>query len=162
MTPCRGAGLHASSDACRHSPEPDMRSRDIELVQQTWEQVLPIADIAAELFYGRLFELDPALRPLFPQSDMTEQKRKLMQMLTVAVRGLARFDELRPALEAMGARHAGYGVVERHYETVGAALIWTLARGLGAAFTPEVQHAWATTYFTIAEVMQRGGAREAA
>jgi truncated hemoglobin YjbI len=65
-----------------------MHAINVELVQRTWEQVLPIADDAAQLFYSRLFELDPSLRHLFHQTDMTEQRKKLMQMITVAVRGL--------------------------------------------------------------------------
>src|SRR5262249_6630689 len=105
--------------------ETSMYASDVLLVQSTWEQVLPIADTAAQLFYGKLFELDPSLRALFKQTDMAEQRKKLMQIITVAVRGLNRVDELLPAIEAMGRRHSGYGVVEEHYNTVGAALLWT-------------------------------------
>jgi hemoglobin-like flavoprotein len=132
-----------------------------QLVQESWMQVEPIADTAATLFYGRLFELDPALRPLFPATDLRDQKKKLMQTLTVTVRGLYRLDELTHALEALGRRHAGYRVEDAHYEAVGQALLWTLEQGLGAAFTPEVRDAWAETYQLVASVMQRG-AREAA
>jgi hemoglobin-like flavoprotein len=137
----------------------DVRSK--QLVQESWMKVEPIADKAATLFYSRLFELDPTLRPLFPSADLREQKKKLMQTLTVAVRGLYRLDELTPALEALGRRHAGYNVKDEHYETVGAALLWTLEKGLGAAFTPQVRDAWIETYSLVALVMQRG-AREAA
>ncbi|HYD52740.1 MAG TPA: globin family protein [Gemmatimonadaceae bacterium] len=139
-----------------------MQPTDVRVVQRTWEQVVPIADIAAELFYARLFELDPSLRPLFAASDMAEQKRKLMQMLTVAVRGLGRIEELIPALEAMGQRHVGYGVTDDHYQTVGAALLWTLARGLGDVYTPEVEAAWVRTYEALAGAMMRGAQRRAA
>ena len=139
-----------------------MQSIDVRLVQSTWEQVVPIADIAAELFYARLFELDPSLAPMFAATDMAEQKKKLMQMITVAVRGLGRIDELLPALEAMGARHAGYGVREAHYRTVGEALLWTLARGLGASYTPEVEAAWVATYEAVAGAMQHGARQKAA
>ncbi|HEU4886172.1 MAG TPA: globin family protein [Longimicrobium sp.] len=130
-----------------------------QLVQESWMQVEPIADRAATLFYDRLFELDPALRPMFPSTDLREQKKKLMQTLTVAVRSLYRLDELTPALEALGRRHAGYRVQDAHYETVGQALLWTLEQGLGAAFTPGVRDAWVETYQLVASVMKRA-ARE--
>src|SRR3954470_25001772 len=118
-----------------------MHALQIVLVQESWEKVLPIADQAAQLFYNRLFELDPSLRPMFT-SDMMEQRKKLMQMITVAVRGLTRLEELVPAVEQLGARHGGYGVTEAHYATVAEALLWTLQRGLGEAFTDEVRAAW--------------------
>ena len=136
-----------------------MPNIDIALVQWSWEQVLPIADDAAQLFYGRLFELDPSLRPMFAHSDMAEQRRKLMQMITVAVRGLERLDTLLPAVRALGARHVGYGVKDEHYDTVGAALLWTLEQGLGAAFTPEVRESWAATYGTLASIMREAASQ---
>jgi hemoglobin-like flavoprotein len=136
-----------------------MDARKKQLVQDSWTRVEPIADTAATLFYGRLFAVDPTLRPLFPSSDLGEQKKKLMQTLTVAVRGLDRLDQLTPALEALGRRHVGYGVEDSHYDTVGEALLWTLDQGLGAAFTPEVREAWAETYDLVATVMQRAAAQ---
>ena len=139
-----------------------MSTIDIPLVQRTWNMVLPIADDAAALFYGRLFELDPSLRGMFRQTDMAEQRKKLMQMITVAVKGLERLDELVPAVEALGRRHGGYGVTDAHYATVGAALLWTLEQGLGKEFTPEVHDAWAATYGTLASVMQNAARTEKA
>ena len=133
----------------------DMTPDQKRLVQHTFEQVVPIADTAAELFYTRLFELDPSLRALF-HGDMHEQGRKLMQMLTVAVRGLDRLDTLVPAVRALGRRHVGYGVLPEHFETVGAALLWTLGRGLGPSFTPEAQDAWAAVYDVVAGQMKAG------
>ena len=138
-----------------------MHASKIVLVQESWNRVLPIADQAAQLFYNRLFELDPSLRPMF-SSDMTEQRKKLMQMITVAVRGLTRLEELVPAVEALGARHGGYGVTESHYATVADALLWTLEQGLGAAFTDDVKAAWTEMYITLATVMQRGARQKAA
>jgi hemoglobin-like flavoprotein len=111
------------------------------LVQRTFAQVVPIADTAAALFYGRLFESDPALRPLF-KGDIVEQGRKLMQMIGVAVNGLDRLDRIVPAVQQLGIRHVAYGVKEEHYSTVAAALLWTLEQGLGPDFTPEVRDAW--------------------
>lgn len=131
-----------------------MQTIDIALVQRTWDQVVPISDTAAQLFYDRLFELDPSLRAMFAHSDMTEQRKKLMQMITVAVRGLGRIEELVPAIQALGRRHVNYGVTDAHYDTVGAALLWTLERGLGDAYTAEAHAAWAATYNTLATVMR--------
>jgi len=132
-----------------------------KLVQESWTLVEPIADTAAALFYGRLFELDPSLRPMF-RGDLKEQGKKLMQMLTVVVRGLDRLDQLVPAVEALGRRHAGYGVRDEHYDTVAAALLWTLGEGLGDAFTPAVKAAWTEAYTLLATVMQRAAAGEPA
>jgi hemoglobin-like flavoprotein len=131
----------------------------IELVQNSFATIAPIADDAAALFYRRLFEIDPSLKAMFKE-DMTEQRRKLMQMLTAAVKGLPRLDRLVPVVEDLGRRHASYGVLDAHYETVGAALIWTLEKGLGDAFTPQVKDAWATVYGILASTMRNAAARE--
>jgi hemoglobin-like flavoprotein len=133
----------------------------IELVQGSFAVIAPIADDAAALFYRRLFEIDPGLRPMF-KDDMTEQRKKLMHMLTAAVKGLPRLDRLVPVVEDLGRRHAKYGVSDEHYETVGRALLWTLEKGLGSAFTPDVKEAWATVYGVLASTMKNAAAREAA
>ena len=130
------------------------------LIQETFATIAPIADDAAALFYRRLFEIDPSLRRMF-KDDMTEQRKRLMQMIAVAVKGLDRLDELVPAVQDLGRRHAGYGVEDRHYATVGAALLWTLEKGLGSAFTPEAKAAWATVYGILATTM-KDATREAA
>jgi hemoglobin-like flavoprotein len=129
------------------------------LVQDTFDSIAPIADDAAALFYRRLFELDPSLRTMF-RGDMAEQRRKLMNMIGAAVRGLDRLEQLVPVVQDLGRKHVGYGVEERHYDTVGAALLWTLEKGLGSAFTPEVKEAWAAVYGLLASTMQNA-AREA-
>ncbi len=129
-----------------------MTSREITLVQSSFRAVAPIADQAAALFYARLFELDPALRAFF-RGDMQEQGRKLMSVLSLAVGSLEKLDQLLPAVRQLGVRHVGYGVDDSHYATVGAALLWTLEKGLGSAFTPEVRAAWTTTYNTLASAM---------
>jgi len=133
----------------------------IELVQETFAVVAPIADDVAALFYRRLFEIDPALESMF-RGDMAEQRRKLMFMLTAAVKGLPRLDRLIPVLEDLGRRHANYGVVDRHYEIVGEALLWTLEKGLGSAFTPAVKDAWTTVYGVLAATMKAGVAQQLA
>ena len=119
--------------------------RTVELVQRTWSQVMPISDAAAGLFYDRLFEMEPSVRPLF-KSDMAQQKKKLMQTLSVAVDGLSNPQRLIPVLEQLGVRHVGYMVQEHHYGLVGEALLWTLREGLGDSFTPEVESAWREVY----------------
>lgn len=130
-----------------------MNLRQVELIQASWTAVEPIADTAAVLFYDRLFELDPALRRLFARTDMAQQRKILMQTLTVVVRSLDKLDAIVPAIQALGRRHAGYGVREEHYDSVGAALLWTLDQGLGDAFDDETADAWATAYTTLASVM---------
>jgi hemoglobin-like flavoprotein len=129
------------------------------LVQKSFAMIAPIADDAAALFYGRLFEIDPSLRQMF-QADLSEQRKKLMQMLAAAVKGLDRPDQLIPVVRDLGRRHAGYGVTDAHYDTVGAALLWTLEKGLGAAFTTEVKDAWTHVYMLLAATM-RNAAHEA-
>jgi hemoglobin-like flavoprotein len=134
-----------------------MTLEEISLVQNTWAKVVPIKETAAELFYGKLFELDPALQPLF-KGDIKEQGRKLMAMIDVAVNGLTQLGQLVPAVQALGRRHAGYGVKDAHYGTVATALLWTLEKGLGPAFTPEVRGVWVKTYSTLSTVMQKAAA----
>ena len=138
-----------------------MTPTQIDLVQKTWEAVRPIQDDAAALFYGRLFELDPDVRKLF-KTDLKDQGRKLMTTLNVVVQGLTRLDSILPSVQELGRRHRDYAVRPRDYETVGAALLWTLEQGLGAAFTPEVKEAWASAYGTLAKVMIDASVRDAA
>ena len=133
-----------------------------ELVQQSWEKVKPIADTAAGLFYGKLFELDPDLKPMFANSDMKEQGKKLIQMIGAAVKGLNTLGELVPTVQALGKRHVGYGVKASHYDTVGAALLDTLEKGLGDDFTADTKEAWTITYTTLATVMKEASYGEAA
>ena len=130
-----------------------MTPTEVGLIRASWAAVEPIADTAASLFYARLFELDPAIERLFRRTDMAAQRKNLMQTLTVVVKSLDRLDQIVPAVQALGRRHAGYGVREAHYATVGAALLWTLDQGLGEAFTPAVREAWITAYGTLATVM---------
>ena len=137
-----------------------MNQSQIQLVQQSFEQVKPIVETAADLFYDRLFELDPGLRPMF-KSDLNEQKRNLMTTLSFAVAGLKKPERILPAVRQLGARHVGYGVQDHHYQTVGQALLWTLAQGLGEQFTDEVEEAWTAVYVTLASAMQEA-ARETA
>ncbi len=138
-----------------------MTPEQVKLVQDSFKQVVPIADTAANLFYDRLFTIAPELRSLFPD-DLTEQKKKLIQMLATAITNLHQAEKILPAVEDLGRRHVAYGVTAQHYAPVGAALLWTLEQGLGAAFTPPVKDAWTETYTLVAGVMQNAAATTAA
>ena len=126
-----------------------------ELVRQTFDQIAPIADQAAELFYGRLFDIDPATRVLF-RGDMKQQGKKVMQVLGYCVSRLDHTETLSATLHDLGRRHARYGVPADSYDTVGAALLWTLEQGLGAAFTPAARDAWGCLYQDLAGSMKEG------
>ena len=127
------------------------------LVMESWKKVTPIAGAAADLFYGKLFELDPSLRPMFP-ADLSDQKKKLMATIGFAVGCLSRLDTLVPVVRELGKRHAGYGVKDSHYDTVAAALLWTLEQGLGPDWTPETKDAWVTVYGVLASTMKAAAA----
>lgn len=133
----------------------EISPEEIRRVQASWEKCVPIADKAAELFYGRLFQLDPTLRSMFP-ADMTEQGKKLMQMITVAVRSLNRLESILEDVQALGARHGEYGVQDDHYDTVAAALLWTLSQALGDEFDARLEAAWTNVYTILASAMQAG------
>ena len=129
-----------------------MDAKDIELVQSSFSKVAPIADKAAELFYGRLFEIAPQVRPMFAE-DVSEQGKKLMTTLGVVVNGLKNLDAIIPVAQQLAVRHNDYGVTPDHYKPVGEALLWTLSHGLGDEFTPDVEAAWTQAYETLSGVM---------
>jgi len=124
----------------------------VNLVQQSFAKVAPISETAAGLFYDRLFEIAPSVRAMFP-SDMTEQRRKLMATLAIVVNGLGNLETILPAASALATRHVSYGAKAEHYPVVGAALLWTLEKGLGDAWTPEVAEAWTAAYGTLSDFM---------
>jgi len=130
-----------------------MNDEQIAVVQSTFKKVQHLSDIIAEMFYNRLFELDPSVRTLF-KGDMKEQGRKLLHMIGLAVSRLNQLETLVPVVQALGVRHVGYGVKSEHYDTVGAALLWTLEQGLGGDFTPEVKEAWDEAYNLLTGVMK--------
>jgi hemoglobin-like flavoprotein len=130
------------------------------LVQESFLRVVPIKEQAADLFYGRLFELDPSLRALF-KGDIKRQGALLMAMIATAVNGLDRLEEIVPAVQQLGRRHGDYGVRREHYGTVAQALLWTLEQGLGEAWTPPVKEAWTACYGLLAGVMQEAAAQPA-
>jgi hemoglobin-like flavoprotein len=131
-----------------------MLARQKELIQDTWAQVVPIADQAAAIFYQRLFEIDPSTQALFNTTDMAQQHKKLLQILSVAVSSLDNLGALAKTVEDLGRRHAGYGVKDAHYDSVGVALLWTLEQGLGAAWTPEAAAAWKEVYGLLSSIMR--------
>lgn len=130
-----------------------MTPQQIALVRSSFAEVSPIADSAAKLFYSRLFELDPSLRPLF-RNSLDAQGSKLMNMIAGAICLLDQPEKLMPVVRNLGRRHTAYGVEDQHYETVGTAVLWTLEKGLGAAFTPEVENAWIAVYGALADNMK--------
>jgi nitric oxide dioxygenase len=129
-----------------------MTPEQVKLVQQSFGQVAPIADKAAEIFYDRLFEIAPQVRSLF-HGDMAEQRRRLVATLAVVVNGLGDLPSVLPAASALAKRHVGYGVRPEHYAVVGEALLWTLARGLGGQWTPDIAAAWTAAYGTLSGYM---------
>lgn len=130
-----------------------MTSEQINLVKMSFEKIVPVAEEAGVLFYVKLFKIDPKLRRLF-KGKMNEQGLKLMQMIGLAVEGLDRMEEFVPELRELGTRHAGYGVEDHHYETVGVALLWTLEAALGTDFNDQTKVAWTEVYGLLARTMK--------
>lgn len=129
-----------------------MTPKQIKLVQESFAKVAPISDTAAELFYGRLFEIAPQVKPMF-SDDISAQGKKLMQALTVVVNGLSNIEQVIPIAQKLAQNHLSYGVEAEHYGAVGEALIWTLEKGLADGFTPDVKDAWVAAYTTLSNVM---------
>jgi hemoglobin-like flavoprotein len=125
------------------------------LIRQTWAEIVPVADTTAALFYGRLFVIDPPARRLFGSKDMRVQGNQFMQMLSIFVRSLDDLVTMEPALESLGRRHTGYGVLPSDYDGVGRALLWAVEQVLGEGFNEPVREAWAEAYRTLAATMQR-------
>ena len=136
-----------------------MTPEQVTMVQDSFAKVKPIADDAAKMFYAKLFELDADLKPLF-KGDMEEQGRKLMGMINTVVNGLSNLESIVPAVQNLGKRHAGYGVEDSHYDTVAAALLDTLGKGLGDEFTEEVKGAWVSAYTILADTMKAAANEE--
>lgn len=129
-----------------------MTPQEIKLVRESFAKVVPIKTEAAALFYGRLFEAAPQVKPLF-KGDLAAQGTKLMAAIAMVVAGLDRLEEILPQVQEMARRHVRYGVEEKHYSVVGESLLWTLEQGLGAGFTADVEAAWAKAYGALAGAM---------
>ena len=144
---------HQSAKSAASSAAPSITQEQKRLVRESFALVEPIADAAAAMFYGRLFEIEPSVKSLF-KGDMKEQGRKLMNMIKVAVSSLDRLETLGPSLKLLGATHRDLSVPDKHYGTVATALLWTLEQGLGPKFTPAVKDAWVAVYTRLAAAMQ--------
>jgi len=129
-----------------------MTPQQIALVQQSFSKVAPISEAASKLFYDRLFEVAPSVRAMFPE-DMTEQRKKLMGVLAAVVNGLSNLETILPVASALAKRHVAYGTKAEHYPVVGATLLWTLEKGLGEAWTPELATAWTDAYGVLSGYM---------
>lgn len=129
-----------------------MTPDQIDQIQASFKKVAPIADVAADIFYTRLFEIAPEVKPMF-KGDISEQGKKLMATLGVVVNGLKNLDAIVPVAEQLAVKHIDYGVKEEHYQPVGEALIFTLEKGLGEDFTPELKESWTAAYSTLAGAM---------
>jgi hemoglobin-like flavoprotein len=129
-----------------------MTPEQVNLVQQSFAKVAPISEQAAVLFYDRLFEIAPSVKAMFPE-DMTEQRKQLMATLAVVVNGLSDLKSILPAASALAQRHVAYGAKPEHYPVVGSALLWTLEKGLGEGWTPDVAAAWTEAYGLLSGFM---------
>lgn len=135
-----------------------MNKTEIEVIRETWALVIPIADVAAELFYQRLFEIDPETKSLFAATDMAEQNKNLIGALSLVVDKMDQLDTVIPVLQELGCNHVKYGVADRHYDSVGSALIWTLEQGLGEGFTDQARAAWTVAYALVSGPMRQAAA----
>lgn len=129
-----------------------MTPEQVKLVQQSFSRIGPISDQAAVMFYDRLFEIAPQVKSMFP-ADMTAQRAKLMATLAAVVNGLGNLASILPVASALARRHVAYGARPEHYPVVGSALLWTLERGLGDGWTPEIAEAWKAAYGTLSGFM---------
>ena len=136
--------------------EVNLTAIQIELVKETWEKVIPISDIAAKIFYQRLFDQNPEIKPLFDGADLPQQRKKLVKAINMVVVSLERIENLIPVIRDLGQRHVSYGVEDKHYGQVGEALLWTLEVGLKDAWNEEVATAWTNAYSLLAAVMIEG------
>jgi hemoglobin-like flavoprotein len=146
-----------STSTIRILAEDEMIPEQAKLVTDSFRKLLPMASATADLFYYRLFETTPEVRSLFPD-DLIAQKKKFITMLSTMVTNLNEFEKIAPVVEDLAMRHANYGVIAKHYEPFGAALLWTLGECLGADFTPPVRTAWTEAYKTLASIMTRAAA----
>ena len=141
------------------SKDATITAEQIDIIETTWSQVVPIAETASSLFYQRLFETSPHLAPMFEGIDLGSQRQKLVKAINMVVVSLRKIETLIPVIEDLGKRHVGYGVRAAHYDDVGAALLWTLETGLGDAWSEEAKVAWSNAYGLLASVMLAGAER---
>ncbi|MCL6432772.1 MAG: flavohemoprotein [Leptolyngbyaceae cyanobacterium HOT.MB2.61] len=131
-------------------------SLNVELLEQSFEQIKPSANEFVSTFYTTLFENYPDAASLFANTDMAKQKKKLLNALVLVIQNLRKPEVLNSALRGLGAKHIAYGTLPEHYPLVGITLIKTFEFYLGKDWTPELQQAWADAYDAIAALMLEG------
>lgn len=140
----------------------EMTANQVRLIRDTWHSIGPIAKMVPQIFYGRLFEIDPSTKALFARTDMPDQHMKLLEALDLLADHADDLESLIPAFESLGRRHVRYGVLDKHYDSVESALLWTLERSFGFAFTHDAREAWTLAYEFIADTMRRTAATQEA
>lgn len=128
----------------------------IRLVRRSFSLASTHTQQIAALFFDRLFELDPDLRPLFNYVDTEAQGERVMRMLALVVSTLDNMDSFEPAVKSLGERHINYGVRDEHYQTFNAALLWALEQSLGTDFTPAMREAWRTALALMSKTATDG------
>lgn len=134
-----------------------MTSNNIELVKNSWAKVSGMDEqTVGALFYNRLFEIAPEVKPMFSRTPMPEQSKKLLIMLSYVIAKLDRLPDIIDEVEKLAQRHSAYGVKDAHYSAVGEALLWTLEKGLGEHWNDELKMAWMEVYATLVGAMIAG------
>ena len=131
-----------------------MNNRTILTVKSSWSDVIANSEDVGLLFYRKLFELDPALRPMF-SDDIASQARKLMNMLTLLMSRVQQLEDLNAEIASLSRRHTQYGTKPEHYHTVRQALLWTLEQELQDRWDAEIREAWTEVYNLVANAMLR-------
>jgi len=130
-----------------------MTKEDITQVQESWHSVAPVKRVAAELFYVKLFELDPTMKLLF-SDDLQLRERRFLQLMDATINGLERADVLKPAIRELGFRHPLFGDSDEHHGTVAIALMWTLEKCLRKDLTFELRAAWTRTFGVLSQTLR--------
>jgi hemoglobin-like flavoprotein len=138
-----------------HSTASGLTSKQKRLVQQSFESIKDYSTSLTKLFYGRLFEIRPEIRPMFKIS-LDDQSRKLLDMLVVIIEALDDFEALRPRLVELGRKHVQYGVKPEHYDLVRTSLVWAIGQALELEFDAETKAAWNQMLTVVAETMLEG------
>ena len=130
-----------------------MTSHQIVLIKGSWQAAATLGDAVGELFYGRLFEIAPEVKPMFSQITIKEQSKKLLSMLSYVIHKLDSLQDILDEVAKLAQRHAHYGVRPEHYIVVGEALLWTLEKDLAEKWNDELKEAWTLCYMTLSGAM---------
>jgi hemoglobin-like flavoprotein len=131
-----------------------MTTNTIDLVKNSWALVAKIdMETVGGLFYNKLFEIAPEVKPMFSRSVMPEQSKKLLGMLSYVISKLDRLDDILDEVKKLALRHNVYGVKAAHYTAVGTALLWTLEQGLDTYWNNELEVAWTEVYTVLSGAM---------